>query len=78
MSSLSISGEVLAGVTALAQQLNLSLEELLTGLSQGKLAVIEADELEDLLDVRDAILAEADPENQERVAWEAVKRELNL
>jgi len=35
-------------------------------------------ELEDFLDVRDAVSAESDPENQERVPWEAVKQELDL
>ncbi|HIK54884.1 MAG TPA: hypothetical protein IGS37_06960 [Synechococcales cyanobacterium M55_K2018_004] len=78
MSSLSVSREVLDGITALAQQFNLSPEELLTQMIQGKLVIIDADELEDLLDVKDAILAEADPENQERVTWEDVKQELNL
>ena len=78
MSSLSVPGEVVAGITALAQRFNLSFEELLTGISQGKLAIIDADELEDLLDVRDAVMAESDPENQERVSWEEVKRELEL
>ncbi|ASC71162.1 hypothetical protein XM38_021120 [Halomicronema hongdechloris C2206] len=78
MSSLSISGEVLAGLTTIAQQFNLSVEELLTRISQGKLAIIDADELEDLLDIRDAALAESDAENQERVPWQAVKQELDL
>lgn len=78
MSSLTVSSEVLAGISTLAQQFNLSIEELLTWISQGKLALIDAEELEDLLDVRDAIIAEADPENQERVSWETVQQELNL
>ncbi|MDA0865394.1 MAG: hypothetical protein O2890_03060, partial [Cyanobacteria bacterium] len=78
MSSLTVSSEVLAGISTLAQQFNLSIEELLIWLSQGKLAVIDAEELEDLLDVRDAVSAESDPENQERVPWETVKQELDL
>lgn len=78
MSSLTISSEVLSGISALVQQFNLTIEELLTWISQGKLAIIEADELEDLLDVRDAIIAESDPKNQERIPWEVVKQELNL
>ncbi|WP_353259766.1 hypothetical protein [Prochlorothrix hollandica] len=78
MSPLSISQNILAGLETLAQQFNLSMEEFLSGISQGKLAIIDADELEDLLDVRDAVLAESDPENQERVSWEQVKQELNL
>ena len=78
MSSLSVSSEVLAGITSLAQQFNLPTEEFLNWLVQGKLAIIDADDLEDLLDVKEAILAESDPANQERVDWEEVKQELNL
>jgi hypothetical protein len=78
MSSLTVSSEVLSGISALAQQFNLTIEELLTWISQGKLAIIDADELEDLLDVRDAVIAESDSENQERVPWEVVKQKLNL
>jgi DNA repair protein RadC len=78
MSSLSISSEVLTDISTLAQQFNLSTEELLTQIGQGKLVIIDADELEDLLDVRDAVMAEANPENQERVPWEVVKQELDF
>ncbi len=78
MSSLSISDKVLADITSLAQQFNLSTEEFLNSITQGKLVIIEADELEDLLDVKDAALAESEPENQERVCWEEVKQELAL
>lgn len=78
MSPLTVSSEVLSGISALAQQFNLTIEELLTWISQGKLAIIDADELEDLLDVRDAVMAESDPENQERIPWEVVKQELDL
>ncbi|NCJ06227.1 hypothetical protein GS597_06785 [Synechococcales cyanobacterium C] len=76
--AVTISSEVLAGISALAQQFNLSVEELLTWMSQGKLAIIHAEELEDLLDVRDALISEADPENQKRVAWKEVKQDLQL
>lgn len=78
MISLSIPNEVLAGIEALARQFNLSTEEFLSSISQGKLAIIDVNELEDLLDFRDAILAESDPENQERISWEDVKQELDL
>jgi hypothetical protein len=78
MSSLTVSSEVLSGISALAQRFNLTIEELLTWISQGKLAIIDADELEDLLDVRDVVIAEFDPEHQEHVPWEAVKQELGL
>ncbi|MGA0197840.1 MAG: hypothetical protein ACO3NK_01725 [Prochlorotrichaceae cyanobacterium] len=78
MSSLTISPEILIGIETLAQQFNLSTEELLSGISQGKLAIINADELEDLLDVRDAILAESHPNNQERISWDLLKQEIGL
>jgi len=67
MSPLTVSSEVLSGISALAQQFNLTIEELLTWISQGKLAIIDADELEDLLDVRDAVMAKSDLENIEPV-----------
>ena len=38
----------------------------------------DSEELEDYLDLRDALLAEADPDNQERIPWEQVKQELGL
>jgi hypothetical protein len=78
MCSLSISSEVLAGLTGLAQQFNLSPEELLTQISCGQLVIIAADELEDLLDLNDALSAELKPENQQRIPWEAVKQKLAL
>jgi hypothetical protein len=78
MSSLSISSEILVGIKTLAQQFGLSIEEFLSRIVQGKLVIMDADELEDLLDMKDALLAEAEPENQERVLWETVKQELDL
>jgi hypothetical protein len=78
MRSLSISSEVLASIKTLAQQFGLSIEEFLSRIVQGKLVIIDADELEDLLDMKDALLAEAKSENQERVLWETVKQELDL
>ncbi|AFY60373.1 hypothetical protein [Synechococcus sp. PCC 6312] len=78
MNSVSISGKILAGITSLAQQFNLSSEEFLDWIAQGKLAVINADDLEDLLDVKEATLAESNPENQRRVTWDEVKQELGL
>jgi hypothetical protein len=35
-----------------------------------------AEELEDLRDVHDAILAESDPDNADTIPWEVVKQEL--
>lgn len=78
MTTFPISSEVLAGIAGLAQQFNLSTEELLTQISQGQLAIIDADELEDLRDLNDALSAELEPENQQRIPWEAVKQELAL
>jgi len=78
MSSLSISSEVLVGIETLAQQFNISPEELLTRNSQGQLAIIDADELEDLLDINDALSAEVEPANQQRIPWAVVQQELDL
>jgi hypothetical protein len=60
----------------LAKQRNLSLDDFLEKIVQGQLAIIDAEELEDLRDVHDAILAESDPDNAETIPWEVVKREL--
>jgi hypothetical protein len=73
-----LSDETLQGISSLANQLNLSLDGLLEQIVNGNLAVIDAEELEDLLDVRDAMMAEADPQNKERVSWENVKQNLGL
>ncbi len=70
--------ETLANISNIAKQLNLSLNDFLEKIIQGQLAVVDAEELEDLLDVRDAIAAEADPINQERVSLATVKRELAI
>ena len=78
MTQVTLSQDILIGITNLANDLNLSVDELLTQISQGKLTVIDVEELEDLLDIRDAIIAENDPNNQERIAWEDVKKDLNL
>lgn len=78
INQLTISNETLQGMSELAERLNLSINELLEQIVHGKLAVIDKEELEDLLDLQEAILAEADSENQERISWEAVKKELNL
>ncbi|MEB3309920.1 MAG: hypothetical protein VKJ02_06770 [Snowella sp.] len=78
INQLTISNETLQGISELAERLNLSINELLEQIVHGKLAVIDKEELEDLLDLQEAILAEADPDNQERISWEAIKKELNL
>ncbi len=78
MTQVTLSQDILIGITNLANDLNLSVDELLKQISQGKLTVIDVEELEDLLDIRDAIIAENDANNQERMAWEDVKKDLNL
>jgi hypothetical protein len=78
MNQILLSDETLQGISSLANQLNLSLDGLLEQIVNGNLAVIDAEELEDLLDVRDAMMAEADPQNKERVSWENVKQSLGL
>jgi len=76
MNQLQISQENLTRIEEIAQQFNLSVNELLEHISQGELTVIESEELEDLIDLQDAIAAENDSENQERVSWELIKNNL--
>ena len=78
MNQILLSDETLQGISSLANQLNLSLDGLFEQIVNGNLAVIDAEELEDLLDVKDAMMAEADPKNKERVSWENVKQNLGL
>ena len=78
MSQLHISKESLTGIEQIAQDFNLSVNELLEQISQGKLTVIQSEELEDLIDLKDAIAAENNPENQERVSWELIKENLTV
>lgn len=78
MIQVTLSQDILSRISKLADQFNLSVDELLQEISQGKLTVIDTETLEDLLDVRDAIIAEKDPDNQERVSWEDIKQDLEL
>ena len=64
MNQILLSDETLQGISSLANQLNLSLDSLFEQIVNGNLAVIDAEELENLLDVRDAMMAEADPQNK--------------
>ena len=59
MIQVTLSQDILSGISKLADQFNLSVDELLQ-------------------DVRDAIMAEKDPDNQERVSWEDIKQDLEL
>jgi hypothetical protein len=78
MSQTQIPLETLANISNIAKQLNLSPTDFLEKIVQGQLAVIDAETLEDLLDVRDAIEAEADTINRERVSLAMVKQELGI
>ncbi len=66
------------GLQQTAQKLNLSVSELFERVGRGQLTVVDLEELEDQLDLQDALEAEAHPDNQDPVAWEQVKQELGL
>jgi hypothetical protein len=76
MTSIQIAHHTWDQLLDLAKQRNLSLDDFLEKIIQGQLAIIDAEELEDLRDVHDAILAESDPDNAETIPWEVVKQEL--
>ena len=78
MSQINISQEMFIKIEQIAQQFNLSINELLENISQGQLAVIDSDKLENLIDLQDAIEAENNPENKERVSWESIKQNLEI
>lgn len=66
------------GIERLSEKLNLSVSELLERIGNGELIIVDPEDLEDYLDLQDAIAAEANPENQQRIPWEQVKKELGL
>jgi hypothetical protein len=70
--------EAWLGVETVAKKLNLSVSELFEQIGCGNLAIVDSEDLEDYLDLQDALEAEANPENQERISWEQVKQELGL
>lgn len=76
--TLTLTDEGWAGVQSIAEKYNLSVSELLEQVGSRQLAVVNLEELEDYLDLQDAIAAEANPENQKRIPWEQVKQELGL
>ncbi len=78
MRQITVTPNILNGIDNIAHELNLSVNELLEQINQGKLTIIDTEELEDLIDFRDATIAELDPENQERISWEEVKKNLGL
>ncbi len=68
------------GTQAILQSLGCSsVSELLEKLGRKQLTVVDMEALEDLLDLRDAMQAEEDPENQgASIPWEQVKQEAGL
>ncbi|MEB3190870.1 MAG: ribbon-helix-helix domain-containing protein [Snowella sp.] len=76
MTSIQLANHTWNQLSDLAKQRNLSLNDFLEKIIQGQLAIIDADELEDLRDVHDAIVAESDPDNAETIPWNVVKQEL--
>lgn len=70
--------EAWMGVETVAKKLNLSVSELFEQIGCGHLEIVDSENLEDYLDLRDALLAEANPVNQEKIPWEQVKQELGL
>ena len=73
-----LSPEGWTGLENIARELNLSVSEMLERVGSGLLVIVDPEELEDYWDLQDAIEAEEDPENQERISWETVKTELGL
>lgn len=73
-----ITPEALAGIKTIAAKFNLSISKLFEQVGCGVLAVIDSEEIEDYLDLQDALEAEANPENQDTIPWEKVKQELGL
>ena len=66
------------GIKNIAENFNLSISELLDQIGCGSLAIVDSEDLEDYLDLQDALEAEADPDNQERISWEQVQQEIGL
>lgn len=67
--------EAWMGVEIIAKKLNLSVSELFEQIGYGNLAIVDSQDLEDYLDLQDAITAEADPENQETIPFKALIQE---
>ncbi|MBD2654770.1 hypothetical protein H6G45_15020 [Synechocystis sp. FACHB-383] len=78
MNQLKVSPQTWQKLKSFANHLNLSVTQLPEKIIQGELAIIDAEELGDLIDVQDTINAENDPENQQPIEWEVIKQGLNL
>jgi hypothetical protein len=74
----SITSQAWNSIESLASKFNLSVNELFERVGGGQLAIVNPEDLEDYLDLQEAIEAENNPENQERISWEEVKQELGL
>lgn len=70
--------EAWAGVETVAKKLNLSVSELFEQIGCGILAIVDSENLEDSLDLQDALEAEAYLENQHQIPWKQVKQDLGL
>lgn len=78
MPQVTFSQNIYSCLVEIAADFNLSVNQLLEQINQGKLTVIDTEELEDLIDFRDAMIAKSDSENQEIISWEDVKKDLGL
>lgn len=75
---ITLTQEAWAELENIAKKFNLPVSELFEQVGGNKFPIVDLEDLEDYLDVRDALEAEANPENQERIPWEQVKQELGL
>ena len=66
------------GIESIAEKFSLSVSELFEGIGHRLLAVVDPEDVEDYLDLQDALEAETAPESQVRNPWEQVKQELGL
>ena len=78
--TLTLTDEAWAGVQSVANTLGISVSELLERVARGQLVVVDPEELEDSLDLQDALeaLAEAEATGEEPIPWEKVQAELGL
>ncbi|MEP0876759.1 hypothetical protein NDA00_13155 [Funiculus sociatus GB2-M2] len=64
------------GVQSVAKKLGVSVPELLEKVGRGELAVLNSEELEDLLDTIDGLEGLLSAKEEGTVSWEQVKAEL--
>ncbi|MGB3208204.1 MAG: hypothetical protein WBB28_24735 [Crinalium sp.] len=74
----SITSQAWNSIESLANNFNLSVNELFERVGCGQLAIVNPEDIEDYLDLQEAIEAEKNQEDQEKVSWEDVKQELGL